>query len=368
MSELRDKNTVSRMAEVQDTRVTMEEELRRLREELTSALQENASLREGSQPQNYASLKYESVVATLREAQVALSDEKKMNSQLQSANLELHQKLVSATDPEKLKSIQERMVRYKNERDIAKLDLEGAQAQLVTAEIDVKSAQNAFLGQLQSKENEIAHLMEECQTYQARMLGYREERNKYRDYAKSLKQQLKSVEELRKPATPGAELDERGAEVEHPGSPNHDHHYTSPTLDYVPPLDYAPTLDYAPEQYTAELSHHNNREDCESPSDGTVSPTHHRSKALSESYAQEKPPKADSCLYRTVSVMTKDGVVVQMDIQKPSAQLNAKQKPQVVVKRESGFETGTLAFTGRVGAGGKEVAGIIMDVKIAQSK
>ena len=78
----------------------------------------------------------------LRETEVALNEEKKLTSELQSVNLELHQKLVSATDPEKLKSISERMVRYKNERDIAKSELEGAQSRLIAAEIDVKSGQD----------------------------------------------------------------------------------------------------------------------------------------------------------------------------------------------------------------------------------
>ena len=47
---------------------------------------------------------------------------------------------MSATDPEKLKSISERMVRYKKERDIAKSELEGARSRLIAAEFDAKSA------------------------------------------------------------------------------------------------------------------------------------------------------------------------------------------------------------------------------------
>ena len=67
--------------------------------------------------------KYEGLLNAFHEAEVALNEEKKLTSELQSVKLELHRKLVSATDPEKLKSNSGQMVRYKNERDIAKSDL-----------------------------------------------------------------------------------------------------------------------------------------------------------------------------------------------------------------------------------------------------
>lgn len=355
-----------RMTELQDTRVSMEEELRQLREERASILQENAHLREGSQPQNYTNLKlkYENIVSVLRESELALNEEKKVNSELQTVNLELHQKLVTATDPDKLKSIQERMVRYKNERDQAKSELEEAQSQLITAEIDAKSAQDT-LGQateelqlqLQLKETEVEKLTLDVQTYHSRMLGYREERNKYREYAKSFKEQVKA---LRNPlATPQLEGEEEDTAMEVSVSPSHEPHnqYGSPTLDY------------APEQYTTEFSHyqhlHHQREDCESPSDGTLSPSSSSKHRPKVAYAQAKP-RADSCLYHTVQVKTKSGQVVEMDIQRPSTQLNPKQKPQVVVKRDSGYETGTLMYVGR--HGGKDLAGVVLDSRMMPSK
>ena len=67
--------------------------------------------------------KYEGLLNAFHETEVALNEEKKLTSELQSVKLELHQKLVSATDPEKLKSNSGQMVRYKNERDIANSEL-----------------------------------------------------------------------------------------------------------------------------------------------------------------------------------------------------------------------------------------------------
>ena len=73
--------------------------------------------------------------------------------------------------------------------------------------------------------------------------------------------------------------------------------------------------------------------------------------ALCQNYGQVTGSKR-------VKVMTAWGTV-QMDIQRPSTQLNPRQKPQVVVKRDTGYETGTLAFVGRIG--GEELAGVIFD-------
>jgi hypothetical protein len=355
---------MKRMTELQDTRITLEGELCQLREERAGILQENASLREGSQPQNYTNLKtrYESVVDVLHKTEVALSEEKKTNSELQSVNLELHQRLVTATDPEKLKSIQERMVRYKKERDVAKSEYEEAQSRLITAEI---SARDALLGSkemeemqlhLDLKETQIEKLTVDYETLHSRVIGYREERNRYREQARLLKRQLK---ETLNPVTPKLEgVDaEDDAEIEVSASPSHN--YGSPTLDYMP------------EQYTStEPSHyqHLRREDCNTPSDGASSPTtsitKHQAKMSMDAYSHvQAKPRGESVLTsRTALVKVKSGKYVEMDLQKPLAQLNPKQKPQVVVKRESGYETGTLMYVGRIG--GKELAGVALDSRI----
>ena len=355
---------MKRMDELQDTRVTMEGELCQLREERAAILQENAALREGSLPQNYTNLKtkYEGILNVLRETEVALNEEKKLTSELQSVNLELHQKLVSATDPEKLKSISERMVRYKNERDIAKSELEGAQSRLIAAEIDAKSAQDFSSNlavkkmeelqlQLDIKETEVEKLNVENQGLYSRMMGYREDRNRYREGARTLKLQMRQLKEALNPNNPkleGAEPSEDDVEVS--GSPSHD-----------PPNQY----DYTPEQYTTEFIQHQHlhREDCNTPSDGTSSPTTTKPhpKMSAEGYAQAKP-KGDSCLYHTVTVKTTGGQFEEKDIQKPSTRLNSRQKPQVVVKRDTGYETGTLAYVGKIGA--KDLAGVILDSRL----
>lgn len=333
---------MKRMEELQDTRVTMEEELRQLRQERSSILQENASLREGSQPQVYANLKlnYENVINHLRETEMALNERKKLCTELQSANSDLHQKLVMATDPELLKSVQDRMVRYKNERDAAKKELEDKQVQVLTAEM--------LQHQLDSKDEEMAQLQKDLQRYETKMKAYRSERNSLREQAK--RQHAKEAQEFHiTPKLEGAELDELNIEQD---SPSHEH----------PPHQYgSPTLDYTPGQY----SHHQQyQRDSHTPEDGATSPTYkYRSKMTSsDMYSSQAKPKAESCMYSTISVLTKEGMA-DMEVQKPSAQLNAKHRPQVVVKRDVGqYETGTLMYVGRVG--GKEIAGVQLDTRI----
>ena len=74
--------------------------------------------------------KYEGLLNAFHETEVALNEEKKLTSELQSINLDLHQELVSASGPERLKSISERMVRYKNERDITLEEAQSRHAEL----------------------------------------------------------------------------------------------------------------------------------------------------------------------------------------------------------------------------------------------
>lgn len=360
---------IKRMTELQDTRVVMEEELHQLREERSAILQENASLREGSHPQKYANLKvkHESVVRCLQETESEFTMEKTLNSalevtikELELANMELQQKLSKATDPDLLKTVQERMVRYKKERDTAKTEFEDVKAQLVVATVEAVSSRDALANhvsketdrlqyQLELKDKEITELRERAQRYESRSRTYREERNSCREMVKQLKYQLQHIQEVQGlPVTPKLEGAE-STEEEVSYSPLHEYQYDSPTLDFPS----------AAEHHTTEQpAYQHQHRDSDTPTDGATSP-HYRYR--SEPYTQPKAPKPDSCLYTTVKVMTKEGGV-EMDIQKPSVQLNPKQKPSVVVKRESGYEAGALMYVGR--HNGKEVAGVWMELQI----
>lgn len=347
---------MKRMEELQDKRVAMEDELRSLRAERSSILQENASLYEGNQPQKYFNLKtnYENVLQHLREKELALNEEQKQRAELHAANRELHQRLVMATDPEKLKSVQDRVVRYRNERDQAKVELESKQANLVAAEVASQSAQSV----LDMRGEEVVKLKRELQRAESRVQRYREERKKERENTKLLRQQIRTQElSVTTPRLEGAELEVR-TERETSHSPSHEPLYTG-----------SPTLEYAPNNYTnelAQLQHQQSRE-CDTPDEGATSPSYKYHSKMLDTYSSKPHPKAESSsgLYNTVPVTTKDGVV-EMDLQKPSFQLNPKVKPQVIVRRDSGiFEAGTLMFVGKVG--GKDLAGVQMDTRI-QSK
>ena len=253
--------------------------------------------------------KCEAITKALHDAELALTQEKMLTNKLQDTNLQLHQKLVSAMDPEKLRSMA--AARYKRERDTAKSELEDKSAALIVAEREAKTAQDAMVSQansrdlklqLKQKEEELADSRREVHTTRTRMKG------EWREQLKASKQQ------------------------------------------------------HAQQQLTLEMvgTQQQGQRDSDTPSDGTASPSFNYLPKM-DAYAQTKP-KVKSYLSNLVEVRGKDGVCVAMEIQKPSVQLNSKQKPQVVVKRESGYETGKLLFVGVIG--GKEMAGVCLDNRL----
>ena len=346
---------IDRMTQLQETRVAMEGEIAQLREERANILQENAVLREGSQPQLYANLKskYESVFKQLREKELALSEEKKLNHELHSANLEFQQKLNQAFDSEALKSIQERLDRYKKERDMARAEVEDREAKLAMAEVEKQCAKDALAKypdeanemlqrKIKSLGNEISRLQEECNKYEYRMRAYREERNKFKQQLRHYKEAHipDQQEAFMTPSLVGTETTER--ESSH--SPSHERQYGSPVLEY------------APDHYTSEAHYMQHHRDSDSPLDKPRSPN---LRYLTSSSSEEL--KKHGSYFPTVEVRTKNGVV-SMDITRPSAKLTAKDKPQVVVKRNDVYETGTLMFLGTIN--GKELAGVCMDIRM----
>ena len=264
--------------------------------------------------------KCEAITKALHDAEWTLTQEKKLTNELQGVNLELHQKLVSATDPERLRSILDQMVRYKSERDTAESELEDKSAALIIAEREARTAQDSMVSsrdlKLKQKEEELADSRREVHTTRSRMTGYREERNQYREQLRVLKQQLQHTQQHLALETTGAQQQQQQQQQQR---------------------------------------------DCETPSDGTASPSFKHCPKM-DVYAQTIKPKAESCMSNLVDVRGKGGVCVAMEIQKPLVPLNSKQKLQVVVKRESGYETGTLLFVGPIG--GKELAGVCLDNRL----
>lgn len=369
---------MERLTFLQEMRVTNEEELSRLREERASILQENASLREGSQPQLYTNLKksYEETSARLQTATKLYKEQKKVKEQLEAANLELHQKLLEATDQNMLRSIQERLDRYKKERDTARADCEELDSKLAIVSTDLQSARE----QVDEHEKEVTRLKAESSKLDTRLRSYREERNVARDRLKELehRKQQQPHHQLHHHSDTSSSQDLVATAWHEGGRDVRDGRDIEPSQSPSRELQYgSPVLSYTPDQYsTLSESHHNQpyHKDTESPtpSDDPVSPSplaaaNLRSKSRSsEHYTQPSKPKSESSSsavssHNTVEVRTKEGMVM-MDIKRASAKLTPKYKPQVVVKRSEGYETGTLMYVGRVNE--KEIAGVYTEIRL----
>ncbi len=362
---------MERMSRLQDVRVQMEEELSQLREERASLLRETVALREGSQLQLYTELKanYEAVTDDLEKAKSELTGTRAMIEEYRETNYKLQQKLIQAINPDALKSIQERMDRYKKERDTARGDLEEMEAKLALAEVEKQSAIDALSNlsnkenellqqQLESAEREVVRVKTETRhKYETRLKGYRDERNIARESVKLLKLQLQSLISSEQPiATTPTLPDEVPAETHSPGH----EHYVSPVLEY------------APDNYLTreQLQHYHRDTDSPSMEDHTnttaaASTTtssgrryyHHTSRNSEASSGQGKDP----CIYNVVEVKIKDEIVT-MEIQRPMTLPNVKTKPQIIVKRGDDYETGTLMYVGK--SNGKDIAGVMLDNKL----
>lgn len=364
---------VEKLTLLQDTRVTMEEELGRLREERASILKENATLSEGSQPQLYASLKvrYKDTSARLLSVSNSYKEEKKVREQLEAANVELHQKLVEATDQNMLRPIQERLDRYKKERDLARADCEELNSKLANVSADLLSARE-YADVL---EKEMVRLKAESSKLETRLRSYRDERNVARERLKELEHQTrehhhqKHQQQQQQHRSSSSNQDPTTIPAWHDDDLEHS---LSPTLEYQYGISVLP---YTSEQYPTSSESQPHHKDAESPtpSDDSMSPSPLTATSLqaknksSENYAQ--PPSKPKCespstlgLHnRTVEVRTKEGTVM-MDIQRPLAKLNPKYKPQVVVRRSDGYQAGTLMYLGRVND--QDIAGVYMDTRL----
>ena len=121
-----------RFSELQQVRMKMEKELATLRSERSDILQQNATLTEASNIEKYTKLKKEhaQLSSQRKQLQALLEEEKEKAHILQDKNLELQQQLQEATNPEKLAAIQQKMGRYRQERDQARDQTQALQSEL----------------------------------------------------------------------------------------------------------------------------------------------------------------------------------------------------------------------------------------------
>ena len=203
-------NIRSQLAELQQVRVQLENELVPLREERARILTENAHLREGTQPEKYANLKenYEVLDGHCRKLEEALEEEKALVQRLEDTNSRMQAQLSEATNPDQLQTIRTRMERYRQERDTASKQVDELQEQLEMHKAEnhkiglelyrateaSESHANQLQEQLAQYEQEANTLASKALDYESRMRRYREERNQAQSANKALQEQINTLQ------------------------------------------------------------------------------------------------------------------------------------------------------------------------------
>ena len=350
---------LKQLAALQELRVQHEEEISHLREEKSSMLTENASLMEGSQPQNYASLqkRYKSLTDKLKLYEIA--------------NKELNEKLQIATDDSKLKPIQDKMDRYKKERDAARMELEAQLKGNDLLNVD-------FQEKLSSVEDEKSRFQERLAKCEVRMRTYREDRNVAREQVKELEMLLLEQQQQQK-------FQRHQYHHHHAHSAKASSYRNATELHDTEDIDNPDELDQeqhgqifprehqrsSPDQYSLTSEVRRKDEMSPTPSEDSLSPSLVASGAGppvpggvggmlkgKRSSSSAHGPTGDQG--GVVEVKTKEGPVMAT-IQRPSSPLNPKFKPQVVIKRSEGYEMGTLMYVGKLSS--KDVAGVYSEIR-----
>ena len=329
-------NIRSQLAELQQVRVQLENELVPLREERTRILTENARLREGTQPEKYANLKknYEALDEHCIQLEKALEEEKALVERLCDTNSRMQKQLAKCeqeanTLASKAQDYEARMRRYRDERNQAQLANKALQEQINTLEAAVQDLNS----QLQSK-------------YQV---------------AASLTSMESSVFE-----TGDYSSQQPMYNRESSMSPPHEDQTASPTPEQYSPHKYTTGDDQYREDTVpkSERSRKSQRGDNRHLWGGQRSNSSSSASLAStggENRKQKSRSRSSGGLQLT-DVRTKNGKVT-ISIQKPLMPLNPKEKPQVIVKRGEGdFEMGTLMYTGVINQ--KEMAGIQLDIRM----
>ena len=392
-------NIRSQLAELQQVRVQLENELVPLREERARILTENTRLREGTQPEKYANLKenYEVLDGHCRQVEKALEEQKALVERLTETNSRMQVQLSEATNPDQLQTIRARMERYRQERDTANKQIEELQEELEMHKADnhkmglelyrateaSESHANQVEEQLAKCEQEASTLASKAQDYESRMRRYRDERNQAQSANKALQEQINTLEaavqdlnsQLQSKHQVAASLTsmESGAfetgdyssqqpmyNRESSMSPPYEDQTASPTPEQYSPHKYTTGDD----QYHEEMvpkSERNRRSDSRHPWSAHRSISASSGSSGGENRRQKSRSRSSGGLQLT-DVRTKNGKVT-ISIQKPLMTLNPKEKPQVIIKRGEGdFEVGTLMYIGVINQ--KEMAGIQLDIRM----
>ena len=363
---------MERFIELQQVRANLENELGPLREERAGILRESAVLREGAQPEKYARLKqeYASLGVQCEQLQEALQHEKDLVQRHLDTNVQLEQKLKEATNPDKLQSIRERMERYRQERDQARLQMEEAQRQAeMECQLQISEAQRAAeaseirIAQLQ---NDLAELEIQESTLQAKaeeneekMRRYRKERNQAMESKRAMEQEIQSLRDtidqfVKQPVYESGSMD-------YP-SPHHSGHPSSYRVPSASPPHRAEVFGdyergYSPEKYEDPYPEREISPSIRSDKRRSSQKPDQRSSSSTSSLSKQRGLSSESIL---ADVRTREGIL-QMYIQRPVEPLNPKYKPLVIVKRKNGeFETGSLMYTGVLDD--MDMAGVQLDL------
>ena len=382
---------MERVTELQQVRVQLENELSPLRAERANILSENATLREGSQPDKYLRLKNDytklsdhciqlqrSLANESNECELLqkrLAEEAAVNRKMEEANSQLQQQLQETTDEKSLQAIRDRMDRYKSERDQLRMKVSKMETELQTycaqqAE-NSQTIENLTLAlegsaqhthrdeQWQKQLDSLAAKLEESNK---RMHRYREERNKAHIVLGSCQDQVttlqNTVEQLKNSSrsyTSGQLETTMFTQLQDDVQSLRQHEIPSPHEEEA----------YSPDLYSEQLR--SSQPAMQSrPSSGPNKSFHKQSVTSSSSSVIHKhcSPSSSTSGNNAAAMYTevtgKDGVTQHLLIEKPRYKLDPKSKPKVIVRRKGGnFESGVLAFLGVLD--GKEMAGIILD-------
>ena len=175
-----------RFSELQQVRMKMEKELATLRSERSDILQQNAMLTEASNIDKYTKLKKEhgQLSSQRKQLQALLEEEKEKAHILQDKNLELQQQLQEATNPEKLAAIQQKMGRYRQERDQARDWTQVLQSELETVK------QQAGGEELERAMQEVASLKNKLVRMTAKKDRYKNEGIQVAEMVTALREEL----------------------------------------------------------------------------------------------------------------------------------------------------------------------------------
>ena len=336
-----------RFGELQQVRMKMEKELATLRSERAEILQQNAMLMEASNIDKYTKLKKEhgQLSAQRKQLQALLEEEKEKAQLLHDKNLQLQQQLEEATNPEKLAAIQQKMGRYKQERDQAR-----DKAQSLQAELGQGSRQ-----ELERALQDVAALQNKVAQLTTKKNRYREERNQIVETAKTLEMKLAEKDALLESyqlqlSLDGAAGEEEEVEEER-GSEEYDD-LERETADNVSPS--SPSLSSAslPKLTTQAKSSTLPRSMPVKSSLATTS-----TGSLTSSAASAQQP------LQSVEVETTEGARTLHIQQLPRSKATTESEIEVVVKRKDGtYAKGRLKYVGTP-TGMKEImAGIALDL------